>query len=416
MRAISLEAMASSFDAGEVVFIAGASGEAVGLTSVLADADAHVADAKFITTFLPGINTRCVARPGRASRVAAFFMQPSLHEASREGRVDFLPISFLGAQRYLTDQATRIDTAIIQVSLPDRQGRCSLGPAVEFFPSIMSHVTRLFGVVNNLVPRLPGSVSVPLESFECIAYSSAPIATYDVGEPSPASELIVRHLAALIPSGATLQVGLGKIPAHLLLALRKHRRLSLHSGMISDSALQLAAAGALRENRQIRVALALGSPELYRNLAGLRDLSFAEVAYTHAPEILAKVGHFYAINSAIEVDLLGQVNSEMLNGHYISGPGGLPDFARAAHLDPNGLSIIALNATDRSATRSRIVAHFRPGTPVSVAQHDIDAVVTEFGVAMLRGQPVDERARRLIAVAAPSHRASLERAVKDILA
>jgi acyl-CoA hydrolase len=111
---------------------------------------------------------------------------------------------------------------------------------------------------------------------------------------------------------------------------------------------------------------------------------------------------------------LGQVNSEKLDEQYVSGPGGLPDFARAAHLDPDGLSIIALNATDSSGARSRIVRHLPPGTPVTLSQHDVDAVVTEFGTAMLRGQPLDERARRICAVAHPSHRAELERAARKL--
>jgi acyl-CoA hydrolase len=303
----------------------------------------------------------------------------------------------------------------VQVAPPDRHGRCSLGPAVEFMPSVIAHATRVFGVINPSVPRLRGSVDVPLERFERIAYSKAPLASYDVGAVSDSSQRLVEHLAKLIPSGATLQVGLGKIPSQLLHALCAHRALSLHTGMISDAVLQLSASGALREHRPICTAVALGTADFYAHLAALRGLSFSEVGFTHAPQTLCKVHRLHAVNSALEVDLLGQVNAEMLDGRYISGPGGLPDFARAAHFDPEGLSIIALNATDHRGIRSRIVSRLPAGTPVSVPQHDIDAVVTEYGVAMLRGQPGDVRASRLCAIAHPDHRPSLQQAVRDIL-
>jgi acyl-CoA hydrolase len=415
MREISIAELAASFEDDEVVFLGGSSGEATELAASLADPRSSVAAACFLTSFVPGINSRCLAPPGRRSRVGTFFMQPSLRSALAEGRVDFRPISYFGIHRFLSDPLTRVDTAVLQVSPPDHAGLCCLGPAVEFMPTVMTRATRLIGIVNPSVPRLAASVNVPMERFDRIARSSAALATYDVGAPSAVADHITVHLAKLIPDAATVQVGLGKVPSQLLRALRKHRELSLHTGLFSDAALELAASGALRQERSIVAGVAVGSGAFYDRLPSLQGLSLAGVSYTHAPHILAGTARLHAVNSALEVDLLGQVNAEMLDGRYLSGPGGLPDFARAAHLDPEGLSIIALNSTDGSGARSRIVAKLAPGTPVSAPQHDVDAIVTEYGVAMLRGQPLDERARRICAIAHPIHRPPLLRAAKELL-
>jgi acyl-CoA hydrolase len=185
--------------------------------------------------------------------------------------------------------------------------------------------------------------------------------------------------------------------------------------MISDATLFLAAAGALRRRKPILTGVAVGSSEFYTRLAGMRGLAFAEVGHTHAPQTLGKLTRFHAVNSALEVDLLGQVNAERLNDSYVSGPGGLPDFAHAAHSDPEGLSIIALNATDAGGAVSRIVPRLGSNAPVTVPQHDVDVVVTEFGAALLRGQTLDQRARRLCAVAHPLHRPGLEKMATDLL-
>ena len=223
------------------------------------------------------------------------------------------------------------------------------------------------------------------------------------------------HLAPLIPNGATIQIGLGKVPAQLLLALTGHRDLALHTGLISDAVLPLAAAGALRRERPIITTVAVGSREFYSRLTELAGLHIAHVGVTHSPQSLSAVRGFHAINSAFEVDLLGQVNAEMIDGRYVGGPGGLPDFAHAAHADPEGLSIIALNSTNAGGSVSRIVSRLESGVPVTLAQHEVDAVVTEHGAALLRGQPVDERARRLCAVADPKHRNALEHELKQVL-
>jgi len=411
---MSIAQVAASFEDDEAVYLAGSSGEPRELSAALTNPAVAVADAHFVTSFVPGINGSCLARAGRRSRMSVFFMQRSFATALAEDRIDFRPMSYSGIHRHLGCAATRLDTAVVQVAPPDAAGMCSLGPAVEFMPTVLARVGRRVGIVNPNVPRLPGSVSVPFETFHSIAHSHAPLATYEVGTASADAARVVAHLAPLIPHGATLQTGLGKIPSQLLEALTGHRELALHTGMLSDATLRLDAAGALRRGDAILTPVAVGGEAFYRRLHELPGLQFAEVGHTHAAAVLGSLTKFHAVNSALEVDLLGQVNAETLAGRYVSGPGGLPDFAAAAHRDPQGLSIIALPATD-GGTTSRIVAHLGPRAPVSVPQHAVDVVVTEYGAALLRGQPLDERVRRLCAIAHPDHRAALFAAAREVL-
>ena len=412
VKRISMAELASTFEDGEVVFLAGSCGEPIELSTLLADPAARVADAHFVTPFVPGINGRCLARPGRRSRLTVFFMQPSLGAAASEGRVDFKPLSYSAIQRHLSDPATRIDTVVVQMAPPDPAGRCSLGPAVEFMPTVIARAARVIGILNPRVAALPGSVTLPIESFDCVAHSNAPLATYDAGRSAQAAGALASHVARLIPDGATVQTGLGKLPSQLLHALGGHRRLRLHTGMISDAVLHLAQSGALSEESPIMTCVAVGGADFYGRLSGLPGLAFAEVAHTHAAQTLAGLASFHAVNSAVEVDLFGRVNAESIDGRRVSGPGGLPDFAHAASQNSDGLSIIALPATDGSGTVSRIVPRFHADTPITVPGQDVDAVVTEFGAAMLRGQPPEERARRLCEVAHPDHRAKLREAAR----
>jgi len=412
---LSIPDLAMSFEDDEVVFLAGSSGEATELSAALSNPDVRIAAAHFVTSFVPGINMTCLARPDSRSRQSVFFMQRSMDGARLEGRIDFRPTSYFGIHRYLSGSECRLDAVVAQISPPDRRGFCSLGPAVEFMPTVLARASRKVGIINPNVPNLPGSFSLPLDGFQAIAHSSAPLAAYHLIPALDKAGALVANLAQLIPHGATLQIGLGKIPSQLLDALKGHQDLCLHTGMISDAALRLASTGALRTRKAILTGVAVGSGEFYSRLSAMNGLEFADVGITHEPSTLLSLSKFHAVNSALEVDLLGQVNAETVRGRYVGGPGGLPDFARAAHLDPEGLSIIALNATEAGGAISKIVSQFEPGTPVTVPQHDVDAVVTEYGVALLRGQSLDERARRLCAIASPTHRTALEQAARTLL-
>lgn len=407
-REVSVAQLAAELRDGETVFIGGCAGEPRELTQLLFGRPQVAPAVRFVASFIPGINGRNLADMGSNRHMQVFFMQPGFRAARAEGRIRFSPISYFGVQQHLAHPDTRIDAAIVQLSEPDARGICSLGPSVEFMPALIERGVRLLGIVNPRVPRIAGAMELALDRCSAYARSTAPLPEYDAGASNPVTDRIVAQLAVLIPNGAAIQVGIGKVPAQLLPALHAHRELVFHSGMLSDAILPLHEAGCLDRRHPLTAAVLVGTERLYASLDKVPDLRVTGVGYTHNPEVLAKLPPLYAINSALEVDLLGQVNAEMLSGRYLSGPGGLPDFAAAAHRHSQGLSIIALPSTDPKGKISRIVAQFAPGTPVTVPQHDVDAVVTEHGVARLRGVDLDERIRRMIAVAHPDHRAALE--------
>jgi acyl-CoA hydrolase len=406
---VSVAVLAARLGERQCIFIPGSSGEPLELTQLLAGDSSLAPRVRFVTTFVPGINSTNLAPVGSARRMQVFFHAPEYADARRQGTIEFCPFSYSTIFRYLADPATRIDCMVVQVSRPNADGCCSLGPAVEFVPALLQRKCPMFAIVNSCVPHIPGSLCLPLDAFECYANSDMPLAQYDAGPPNAISDAIAAHLRELIPSGATLQVGLGKVPSQLLQALGQRRDVSFHSGMLSDSVLAFAEDGVERAGDAFVTTVVVGSASFYRRLSRLPGLRIAGVDYTHDPAVLARIPRLFAVNSAIEVDVLGQVNAEMVGRRYVSGPGGLPDFAHAARRCNGGLSVIALNSTDTSGRRSKIVGAIEAGTPVTVPQHDVDAVVTEWGAALLRGCDLDERARRLIAVAHPDHRQSLQK-------
>ena len=413
MNYSSVADLAASLAAGETVFIAGCAGEPVELTQLLQSEPSLATGVRFIASFVAGINTRNIVA-AETRRLRVFFMQPEYRAARAQNRVEFSPLSYYGVQQYLAHPDTALDAAIVQVSEPDEHGAYSLGPSAEFMPTVLQRARRVLGIVNPRIPRLAGAMQIPRSRFAMLARSEVPLPTYDAGASNEATERIVSFLLPLIPSGATLQVGLGKVPNQLMPALASRRDLRLHSGMLSDSMLPLLDAGALDPQAPIVAGVIVGSEALYQRLPAISRLEVHGVEHTHAPAVLAATPRLHAINSAIEVDLAGAVNAEMLNGKHVSGPGGLPDFAHAASRQADGLSIIALNAIDASGKHSRIVAQFAAGTATSVPQHSVDVVVTEFGAAMLRGQDLDERRRRMAAIAHPDHRDALLAAAQQM--
>ncbi|MDB5969104.1 MAG: acetyl-CoA hydrolase [Hydrocarboniphaga sp.] len=413
---VSVKGLLNSLESGETAFIAGSAGEPVELTQVLVDDAECARGVCFVSSFVPGINGRNLASQKAQRRMRVFFMQPAFRQARELGLIDFSPMNYFGIQQHLLDMATPLDSVIVQVSEPDAAGLCSLGPAVEFMPGLLLRAKRILAVINPNVPDVAGAPRIAMDAFHSHAHSTAPLAQYDAGRSNETAERIAAHLATLIPNGATLQLGLGKVPSLLLPALSGHRDLAFHSGMLSDSILGLIDSGVLRIDRPLMTTVVAGSEQLYQKLPGLRALELAGVDHTHDPLVLGRLSKLHAINSAIEVDLLGQVNAETVDGRYVSGPGGLPDFAYAAHRQTDGLSVIALPASDPAGRHSRIVPRLKAGTPLSIPQHDVDAVVTEYGIARLRGVALDERMQRLIAIAHPDHRDTLRAAARERLA
>jgi acyl-CoA hydrolase len=293
---------------------------------------------------------------------------------------------------------------------------CSLGPSAEFTPEVLRRARRVVAVVNRLVPRVKRGCSLSWSAISRHIEADTPLATYETGTPDATSEAIAANVARYVGDDATLQVGLGKAPHALMRALRGRRRLRLHSGMISDGVIGLAESGALDPTWTHVTTAVLGGAELYSWIAERPDIAVFGVDRVHAPEVLAAIDGFVAVNSALEVDLFGQCNLETADGRAVSGVGGAADFARAARLSPGGVSVVALPSTFGAGLRSRIRARLGGDSVASLARTEVDVIVTEHGAADLRGRSVHERAESIIEVAAPEARPELADRWREIAA
>jgi acyl-CoA hydrolase len=277
-------------------------------------------------------------------------------------------------------------------------------------PLAWQRAKRRFAHINPRMPRTDSSFRVPFATLEGYVEVDAPLLTYTDPEPGEVDRTIVTHAANLIGEGDTLQFGIGTIPLALAHALTSHRRLRLHTGMVTRSARLLYEAGALDLSEPVVTGVALGDESLYRYVAEKRRFRFVDVGQTHDAAALGNIARFVAVNSAVEIDLLGQVNSESLDGKLLAGAGGLPAFAQGALNSPGGRSLICLRATAAGGAVSRIVPRLREGAMCTLPRWLADIVVTEHGVARIRDLDLDARAEALSAIAAPEHRAALAEA------
>lgn len=337
----------------------------------------------------------------------------SLRELGATDRLEVVPCHYSALPRMFAEHRLPCDAGLLQVSPPDRDGMCSLGIGVDYMADAAGHTPLLFAEINQQMPAVPGSPRIPLSRFAATLETDRPL---QQEQRRPAGDLdrsIAAHIAELVDDGDTLQVGIGSLGAAVFDALAGHRDLGVHTGMITDGVLALIDKGVITGSRkQIDVGLsvagtALGSADMYSRIGELPVL-FRPTSYTHAPQVLSMLSSLVAINFAIEVDLTGQVGAELSRGTYLGAVGGQVDFARAAALTGKR-SIVALRSTMRG--RSSIKFDLDEGV-VTTARADVDCVVTEHGVAHLRGQPLAERRRRLIDIAAPQFRDELAHAAR----
>ncbi|MFF3380427.1 acetyl-CoA hydrolase/transferase family protein [Streptomyces sp. NPDC002680] len=326
---------------------------------------------------------------------------------SRAGRLDIVPCHYSALPRLFAEGVLPSDVGFVQVSPPDADGTCSLGVGVDYIADALAHTPVLIAEVNRRMPTTTGTARIPLSRFAAIVETDRPLAQAPVRAADDVELAIARHVAELVEDGGTLQLGVGSLPTAVLDALAGHRDLGFHAGMISDGVLRLVEKGVLTGARKeidrgvIVTGAALGSTELYERLPEL-PVEFRPASYTHAPHVLSRLRTLVSVNSAIEVDLTGQVGAESRRGVHIGAVGGQVDFSRAAALT-GARSVITVRA--RSGEHSTIVPRLHG--PVTTGRSDVDHVVTEYGVAHLRGCDLTERTRRLAAIAAPEFREDL---------
>lgn len=394
--------LASALPRGGLTLVSSCSAESDLLAAEVTLAGPALGAMDFAGIFVPGLN-RQTWTAGPEARVTTFFQTPDLRARGDSAR--FLPLCYQDILALIRREGPR--AALFMCSPPDANGNCSFGTEVAFNAALWRDIPVRIAHINPAMPRTPGDPGIPFAELTAWFEGEQALRGMAAGTPDAASTAIAARVAELIPDGATLQTGLGKIPDAVLNALSGHRELRLHTGLIGDGGMALIRSGAMAEGASALVGVAIGSAALY---AGLDDphFQFRPVTVTHDPATLAAISQLVTINSAMEIDLFGQVFAEASARGFQSGPGGASDYARGARASSGGLRIIALPAS--AGAISRIVAPGAGHGPVSLSRFDLDVVVTEHGTADLRGKTYAQRAATLIAVAAPEHREALDRA------
>ena len=392
---------------GMQVFVGGGTNEPVALLERLAATPEGAAGVTFTQFPLPGLNQYDLSVLADDARARTFFMAPPLRAGFDAGRVEFLPMQMRAAYEYL--RAQHFDVVFTQVAY-DRDGRLRFGPNVDFIAAALDGAGCVVAELNRALVAPAGAPRVDPKRIDHLVESNRMLAEYPSAEPDTAAREIGRIVASLIPDGACIQTGIGAIPAAILGALGDKNDLGLHSGLIDEGGRQLIEQGAMTGVRKAIdtklhvVGMGIGGTDLFDWLAQTPSVVLKGANYTHEVSVIGRLERFISINSAVEVDLFGQVNAEFAAGRQISGTGGSVDFMRAARSSPGGRSIIAMTATAGGGRFSRIVER----VPVVTAlRTDVDIVVTEFGIAELGPLGLGARAEALIAIAAPEFRDEL---------
>jgi acyl-CoA hydrolase len=340
-------------------------------------------------------------------------MSPRLDDARRRGRVEFVPIRYFDlVEQFVAGGAWAPDCVLVHCAPPDRRGYLSLGVSVSVSLPAARRAPLVIAQVNPAMPRTLGNAFLHRSQIDCWVEVDEPLASYPPPAIGEVERAIGRHVAGLVPDGATVQVGVGAIPQAVLEALVDHRDLALHS-LLVDASVTLVERGAVSNGRKrihrgrMDIAEAMGTPRLFTFLHENPLVNMESSAFVHDPAIVAQLDRFVAINSALEIDVGGQVTAESLGPRQVAGIGGQFDFVLGASRSRGGMAIVALPSTGRDGTVSRIVPRLQPGAAVTSPRALVDWVVTEHGAAELSGKGERGRAEALIAIAHPRFREEL---------
>jgi acyl-CoA hydrolase len=392
---------------GETVAWGQASAEPLSLTEALAEQRKQLGGVRCFT----GISSSAAIRAEHSDHLT--FVSYSAAGANRTlqeaGALDILLCHYSQLPRILADGPLKVDVLFLSLPPPGPGGSYGFGLGADYPATLIDSARVVIAEVNDQVPDLGCSRRLDRDDIDVIVRVSRPPAEYPQPAASEVDAAVAGHIAELVPDGATIQLGIGSMPSAVTRRLLGHRDLGVHSGMITDAVAELIEAGVVTGARKtvdrglVVTGFLMGTRALVARAAAARSVQLRDTRYTHDPAVLAAQHQLVAINSATEVDLTGQVNSETAAGRYVGAVGGATDFLRGAARSAGGVPIIALPATAGSA--SRIVA--RLSGPASQARADAGVIVTEYGVADLRGLTLAQRRERMIAIAHPEHRAAL---------
>ncbi len=398
---------------GRRILIGSGAAEPLSLVEALAGDAGHLADNEIV--HLLTLGPAPYVRPEFAARFrhSAFFIGPNVRQAVQEGRADFIPVFLSEIPELIHSRRIRIDVALIQTSVPDRHGYVSLGVSVDVVRAAVDAADLVLAEINPHMPRTHGDSFLHVSKIHGLIPANTPLLEHASHPPGEVERAIGHYVASLVPNAATLQTGIGSIPDAVLSALAQHRDLGVHTEMLSDGIMALVRSGVITGAKKsllkgkLVTSFVMGSRALYDWAHDNPALEMRGSEYTNNPRVISDNDQMVSVNSALAVDLTGQVAADTLLGKFFSGIGGQVDFVRGANKSRGGRSIIALRSTAKGGTLSRIRAVLEEGAGIVTSRGDVRYVVTEYGVADLWGRSVRERALALTEIAHPDFRAEL---------
>ena len=343
-----------------------------------------------------------------------FFLGPNVRANVNAGYADYLPVHLGESQKLYRTRQIHLGAALVQVSLPDEQGRVSLGTSVDCSVAAVESADLVIGVVNPNVPFAYGDL-LSLDQFDYLVQDDAPLVTAAFAEPTPTEVLIGKNCAALVEDGDCIQMGIGALPNALAAQLTNHKNLGLHTEMFADGLLRLIKKGVINgsckaiDKGKIVASFLLGSNDVYSFIDHNPDVLMRDIKYVNDPFVIRQNPHMKAINSATEVDFTGQISADSIGTRIFSGTGGQVEFVRGASMSEGGKSITAF-ASRTNKGKAKIVPMLNPGAGVVTPRADAHWIVTEYGAVDLYGKSLQERARLMISIAHPDDREALEQA------
>jgi len=400
---------------GQRIFIGTGCAEPLQLVSALSKRAFELPDTEIIHLLTFGEAPYAHKEMTQFFRVNSFFIAENVRGIIQEGLGDYTPIHLSDVPRLFNSGQLPLDAALIQVTPPDARGMCSLGVSVDVVKCATENASLVIAQVNPNMPRTLGDSFVHVYDLDALVPVEDPIIEVPQMEVTEETRQIGENLAALIEDGATIEVGIGRIPQALLGFLKDKKDLGIHTEMISDRIVDLVESGAINGSRKtvdrnkVVTSFCLGTKRLYEFIDNNPMFAFHPTEYVNDPHVISQQHKMVAINVALEVDLTGQVCADSIGSRFFSGVGGQVDFNRGAAKAHGGRAIIALPSTAKNGTVSRIVTRLSPGAGVVTTRAGVNYVVTEFGVAYLHGKGLQERALALICIAHPNYRAQLLR-------
>lgn len=410
-KLVSAQQALQQVKSGDRVVIGHACGEPPTLVEALVDRAPELRNVEIV--HMVAMGPAKYAQPGmeKSFRHNTVFVGASTRKAVEEKRADFIPCFFTEFPRLFKENMP-VDVVLLQVTPPDERGFCSYGVSADYTMVAAECAKVVIAQVNPSLPRT-GGARISLEKIDFIVEKEEPLIELKPPKIGEVERKIGENVASLIPDGATLQLGIGAIPDAVLLFLKDKKDLGIHSEMFSDGVVVLAEAGVITNRKKsihagkFMATFLMGTRKLYDFVDNNPDVELHSVDYINDPYIIGQHEKMMSINSAIQVDFMGQVNAEMIGNRQFSGIGGQVDFVRGASRSKGGKSIIALPATAAGGKISRICCELDRGAAVSTSRNDVHYVVTEYGIAELRGKTLRQRAEALIAISHPDFREGL---------